>query len=219
MFGPLWEAFSRWGHDRGSNEVISEVYPVVSGGVAAAAFHGLIRLAYGIEADHVGEIAAGLATICSRYADPGAPHNPPTAASVDEAFARIAAGLSGSASTGPGIIGKMRAATADSQFAAAFSLPPIGPALLHDLARVAIALYWQTSNFTVLHMVTATHAARVLFDRYPQLALDQAITFLWEAAGAAYVGAPPLFEVRFLRLSPRRGRISLPGPCPAMTTM
>src|SRR5260370_9753048 len=39
MFGPLWGAFSRWGHDRGSNEGISEVSPRVSGGGAAPRIH------------------------------------------------------------------------------------------------------------------------------------------------------------------------------------
>jgi hypothetical protein len=165
-------------------------------GQGAAAFHGLIRLAYGIEADHVGEVGAGLATICSRYVDLGLNFDeaPPTA-SVEAAFARIAEALGGAVFTGGGIIGDMRAA-ADPRFAAAFSLPPIGRALLEDLARQSIALYWQTSNFTVLHMVTTLHAARVLFGRYPHLASDDAIRALWAAACAAYasVGAPPLAE-------------------------
>lgn len=59
----------------------------------------------------------------------------------------------------------MQSATADPRFAEALSVPPIGPGLLGDLARIAITLYWQTSDFTVLHMMTATHAARVLFER------------------------------------------------------
>jgi hypothetical protein len=65
MFDALWDTFRRWTADRGSAEVIRAVFPELSGGVAAVAFHGLIRLAYGIETDHAGEIAAGLAAICS----------------------------------------------------------------------------------------------------------------------------------------------------------
>ena len=60
MFDALSNCFRRWVLDRGSTEVIGAVFPRISGGVAAAAFHGLIRLAYGIEADHAGEIGAGL---------------------------------------------------------------------------------------------------------------------------------------------------------------
>src|SRR5437899_388324 len=51
MFDALSDTFRRWTADRGSDEVISAIFPELSGGVAAVAFHGLIRLAYGIESD------------------------------------------------------------------------------------------------------------------------------------------------------------------------
>jgi hypothetical protein len=198
MFDALSDCFRRWVLDSGSTEVFGAVLPRVSCGVAAAAFHGLIRLAYGIEADHAGEIGAGLATLCSRYVDLGIEvDRTPSTASVKAAFAKLADVLGGAAFTGQGIIGKMRAAASDPRFAAAFSWPPIGPALLAELARASIALYWQTADFTVLHMVTTVHAARVLFGRFPELATDDAIRALWVAACAAYasVGAPLLSEV------------------------
>jgi hypothetical protein len=198
MFDALWDTFRRWTADRGSAEVIRAVFPELSGGVAAVAFHGLIRLAYGIETDHAGEIAAGLAAICSRYVDLGLQvgEAPPTA-SVGSAFARIAEALDGAVFPGDTIIGWMSAAAADPRLAAALSCPAIAPALLEDLAHASIALYWQTSDFTVLHMVTTMHAARVLFDRSPQLASDAAIRALWAASCAAYAaaGAPPLAHV------------------------
>src|SRR5260370_1190446 len=56
---------------------------------------------------------------------------------------------------GGGIIGKMRARAADPRFRAGFSSPSMAPELLSELARVAVALYWQTRNFTVLHLVIA----------------------------------------------------------------
>ena len=190
MFDVLWDTFRRWSADRGSAEVVSAVFPEVSSGVAAVAFHGLIRLAYGIETDHAGEIAAGLAAICSRYVDLGlqVAEAPPTV-SVESAFARIADALGGAVFPGDSIIGCMRAAAADPRLAAALSCPPIAPALLEDLAQASIALYWQTSDFTVLHMVTTVHAARVLFGRFPQLASDDAVRALWAAACAAYAAA------------------------------
>jgi questin oxidase-like protein len=198
MFDALWDTFRRWSTDRGSAEVISAVFPELSGGVAAVAFHGLIRLAYGIESDHAGEIAAGLAAICSRYVDLGLQVGEalPTA-SVESAFARIADALCGAVFPGDSIIGWMRAAAADPRLTAALSCPTITPTLLEDLAQVSIALYWQTSDFTVLHMVTTVHAARVLFGRFPQLASDDAIRALWASSCAAYAaaGAPLLARV------------------------
>jgi hypothetical protein len=120
MFGALWEIFARRASDRGSAEVVSEVFPFVSDGIAAAAFHGLIRLAYGIEAEHMGEIGAGLATLCSRYANLDLPHHPPATSSVEDALARIANELGGAVFSGQGIIGQISAAAADPRFADAF---------------------------------------------------------------------------------------------------
>jgi hypothetical protein len=194
MFSALWEFFADRVAKRGPAEVIGEVFPLVSGGIAAAAFHGLIRLAYGIEADHAGEIGAGLATLCSRHANLGIPESPCAATGIEGALARLSERLGGVAFAGQGIIGRMGAAAADPRFAAGFALPPIGSEFLGSFARIAIALYWQTGNFTVLHLVTATHAARVLFEAYPHLASAEALTAFWEAGCAAYasVGAPGL---------------------------
>lgn len=194
MFSALWAYFAHRVAEQGAGKVIGQVFPRVSGGIAAAAFHGLIRLAYGIEADHAGEIGAGLATLCARYADLGLSQRADVVDRVEEGFARIAAQLSGAPFAGQGITGRMAAATADPRFSAGFSLPSFGAEFISDFARIAIALYWQTSNFTVLHLVTGTHAARVLFEAYPHLASGEALAAFWGAACAAYasIGAPPM---------------------------
>jgi hypothetical protein len=142
IFDALSATFRDWITERGSDEVVGAVFPAVSGGVAAAAFHGLIRLAYGIEAGHAGEIAAGLAALCARHDDLGLPaYRPSPSPAADAAFAALAEALGGASFTGQGIIGKMRAAVSDPRFTAAFSRPPMSRALLPDLARISIALY------------------------------------------------------------------------------
>jgi hypothetical protein len=194
MFDALATAFRRRAEDAGSDVLVGDVFPVVADGVAAAAFHGLIRLAYGIETGHRVEIASALATLCSRHAPLGISLDAaPEVASAEAGFVRIAAALGGTRFTGQGIIGRMQAAAADLHFVASLSCPALPPlALLEDLARVAIRLYWQTGDFTVLHLVTTAHAARIVFGRYPQLATKQAVEALWLAACAAYasIGAP-----------------------------
>ncbi len=197
MFDALSTMFRDWVAERGAGEVVGEVFPVAAAGVAAAAFHGLIRLAYGLDAGHAGEIGAGLATLCSRYAPLGVDaERAPTSPSVATSLNAIATALDGAVFTGAGIIGRMQAASADPRFAAAFSTPPIGATLLTELARAGIALYWQTGDFTVLHMVTATHAARLLLEQHRQLGTGDAIRNLWVAASAAYAsaGAPRLTD-------------------------
>jgi hypothetical protein len=92
----LADCFRRWIVDRSSAEVVSTVLPQVSGGLAAAAFHGLICLAYGIEADHAGEIAGGLATLCSRYVRSWCQvDRAPPNISVEAALVRIEEALGG----------------------------------------------------------------------------------------------------------------------------
>ena len=194
MFDALAASFRTRAEAEGADALIGEVYPAVADGVAAAAFHGLIRLAYGIEAGHRGEIAAGLATLCSRHAPLGVQLDAaPEAASVEAGFVRISEALGGRRFTGQGIIGRMQAAAADLHFVASLSRPALPPpTLLAQLAGIAIRLYWQTADFTVLHLVTTSHAARVLFERYPQLLTQRAADALWLAACAGYasVGAP-----------------------------
>jgi hypothetical protein len=194
MFAALSDYFRERILDRGSAAVITSAFPVLSPGIAAAAFHGLIRLAYGIEADHPGEIAAGLATLCSRYVDLGLKFDGRSTTSVEASFGRLADAIDRATFTGQGIIGRMLAAASDRRLQAAISVPPIKLGVLDEIARASISLYWQEPNFTVLHMVTATHAARVFFGRFPILASESAILALWGALCAAYasVGAPPL---------------------------
>jgi hypothetical protein len=208
MFDALAAAFQHTADEIGADALIRDVFPVVADGIAAAAFHGLIRLAYGIETGHNGEIAAGLATLCARYAPLGISLGAaPEAASTGAGFVRISSALTGCNFTGQGIIGRMQAAAADLNFIASLSrldLPPAG--LLRDLARLAIRLYWQTADFTVLHLVTTCHAARVVFGEHPELLTEKAAEALWLAACAAYasIGAP-------LPLSPSPSAAGLPN--------
>jgi hypothetical protein len=182
--------------EQGSAAVIGTVFPELSGGIAAAAFHGLIRLAYGIEADHAGEMAAGLAILCASATDfDGHIETAPPVASVEDAFSRLSDAYAGKTISGKMIVDRMRSAAGAPQFAEALSWPAIEPGRLRsELADAGLRLYWQTGDFTVLHLVTSVHALCVLFDRFPQLAALETMRAMWTAVCAAYasVGAPSL---------------------------
>ncbi len=64
--------------------------------------------------------------------------------------------------------------------------------LLVQLADAALALYWQTGNFTVLHMVTGSRAAAIVASQLPATWQARWQTLMWQAVAAAYVtvGAP-----------------------------
>ncbi len=66
-FGALRQCFQDWVMDAGPVPVIEAVLQAGRFAPASNAFHALIRLAYGIEAGHAGEIASGLASFVASY--------------------------------------------------------------------------------------------------------------------------------------------------------
>lgn len=69
-----------------------------------------------------------------------------------------------------------------------------GEDVLAQLAETALPLYWQTRNFTVLHLVTGSRAAAIVARHLPDELKDAWQSLMWQAVAAAYVtvGAPGL---------------------------
>ena len=186
-FGALRLCFLDWMADDNPDTVITAVLNDVPFAPATGAFHALIRLAYGIEAAHRGEIASGLAALISSHLpiDVDFAENP-AAASADAAFVRVARAMGDDVVQGNSITARLRAVAGDDRFRRAILAPPVTSSLLDDIARAAIAAYWRTPDFTVLHTVTATHAARILFARLDNSLVEQLLPGLWVALCAAY---------------------------------
>ena len=189
-FGALSDCFADWIRADGIAAVVSQVLAAQPFAPATGAFHAIIRLAYGLEAGHTGEVAAALAAYVSGYLPIDVAQLAP-APSVDAALERLSRTMQGKsyASAGPSITAKLRAVAQDPEFIAALGAPP-SASLLDEMTRAAIAIYWQTNDFTALHMVTGTAAARSIGKLLPADAMAQT----WAAFCAAYVsfGAPPL---------------------------
>ena len=196
-FAPLAETFKAQIERVGCDRVVAEVAPELIGAPSTLAFHALIRLAYGQEAGHGGETGAGLAAWVTTYRDLDLRAGEKAAAgSVKSGLDAVARAVGGREPLRGSITGALAAVAADPVFRDAVTAAPVlGERLLPELAQVALRLYWQFPNFTVLHMVTGLHAARVLFERFPALATPAAIQALWGSWLAAYatVGAP-VFE-------------------------
>jgi hypothetical protein len=187
---------------RGAAAVIGEVLGRAPEAPATGAFHAIIRMAYGIEAGHAGEIAAGLAAyVATNLPIPIAWNGRQAARSVEDGLAGVSSRFAGAAWPPGSITGQLRAIAADPDFCSVLPAPPAGESVLDDMARAAIELYWQTPGFTILHMVTGMHAARVLFARLPahssNTLAQRMVPSTWAAFCAAYVsvGAPPLRAV------------------------
>lgn len=194
-FTALRGFFEEWIWRAGADAVLEQVLSRIPFAPASGAFHALIRLGYGLQAEHVGEIAAGLAALVSGnlHIDMGSQQRVP-AASVNQGLAVLSRAMGGTKFTGDWIIVRLRAASANPSFYATLPGAPKQPQLLDHMAQAAIALYWQTNNFTALHMVTGLHAARRVLESLPSALAHRLLPDLWIAFCAAYasIGAPPL---------------------------
>lgn len=159
-----------------------------------AAFHGAIRLAYALDAGHVGEQAAALAAWSEARFALG-PSLPAAAGQFDlrrtldavRADPALALALPPGRST---IVSDMAAAAAMPGFDTYLPMPRLS---LDALAEASLAVYLATRNFTALHLVTGLHALRVLLSR-AKVEEGQVLRHAWRAWLAAYVamGRPAL---------------------------
>lgn len=177
----------------GAPVVMGEVFTSVPFAPATVAFHAIIRMAHGLDVGHAGEIAAGLAVYVRDYLPVNVPALPPARyANVEEQLASMSAGMHHMNPAGPMIFSKLRAVAADPRFIATLSAAPGSTGLLRELAHAAIAIYAGTQDFTALHLVTSTHALRVICDHLPVPIARSLLPAIWAAFCCAWAtfGAP-----------------------------
>jgi len=169
--------------EAGVDAVLRDWVPVLMPGLAASAFHCLIRLAYAIEGGIGDEIALALAYWASDHAtlplslEPGE-------GSLAEIAERVRARVGGHAFKPGIIIDRMLEIAWDPVLAGALVQPAAVPAL-REIARFALQAYGRREDFTLLHIVTGCHAFRIV-QRY---ASDKALAarYLWQAALTAWL--------------------------------
>lgn len=161
---------------------------------AGGAFHPLIRLACALENGHLGEQAAALAAWrCKPLVLPAG--EGPECRDISTLLGSLSAQWEGSHWPGEWITARLRQVAADPRWPG--SLPRSlagGDDVLAELADAALPLYWQTRNFTVLHLVTGSRAAAIVARHLPNTLRARWQTLMWQAVAAAYitVGAPTL---------------------------
>jgi hypothetical protein len=185
--GGDYPRFVRFFQDRireaGADAVLHDWVPVLMPGLAASAFHALIRLAYAIEGGLEDEIALSLAYWAGEYVT-----LPLSLDAAEGGLEQIAERLRVTLADHvfkPGIIiDKMIEIAWHPALAGAVVQPAAAPTL-RDLAGFALQAYTVREDFTLLHIVTGCHAFRIV-----QLyAGDQALArrYLWQAALAAWL--------------------------------
>ncbi len=182
----------------GRAQVLGAHLPELTDSIATAAFHGVIRVAYGLIAGSDVETAAGLAYWHSQ-ASPvkfarsiGAANTDPETllADIASAYAKNRRTL------------KLDQTTISDRIAEVFAHPRLGAVLtraaaadvpFEQIAAVALRMYLASEDFTALHCLTGVHATRVIAEH---VVMDDAALrkALWSSLCAAYasIGAPPL---------------------------
>jgi hypothetical protein len=172
--------------EKGRETFLRDAISPLTPGLASEAFHGLIRTAYAVDSGDDVDLPDALTSWVLGYAALGRRDE----RGWDSAAAAFAAmnrddcfpkELTGQSITGR--IAKIVAIPAFDDYRAA-----IRNLQLCDLAKIATLIFLATGDFTVLHLVTACHATRIL---QPYLAAD-AIDHLAVAMLAAYasIGRP-----------------------------
>lgn len=191
-FGSLQAYFTHRIASSGAQPVIEAVLRQVPMAPATEAFHAIIRIGYGLESANASEVAAGLAA----YVAANLPSDfdfsgRDRIGSVQEGFRLLSDRFANSSWQG-NFTDKIRAVLADQVFRDELPSPPVCRDFLDDMRHAAIDLYWQTADFLALHMVTGTHAARLLLTQIPADLAARFYPALWVAMAAAYVsvGAP-----------------------------
>lgn len=181
------DLFSRWLADEGAAAVLAQALPQLMPGCAAAAFHGPIRTAAALRAGHAGELAAGLAYWAARHQPLGP--LPARAGTVAEPLVLMRR-LQAVPSRQPLIAQRMASAAGHAVLQATVPRLAVGPGTLGRLSQLAAQAYAGSGNFTALHMVTASHAMRLLLPFVDDSeAADAALRWFWQAWATALVAA------------------------------
>jgi hypothetical protein len=170
--------------------MLEQVLPPLFEGVAAAAFHGPIRVAYALAADHAGELADGLAYWACRWFSCGMPR----AGGSEREPARVLARLdfAHEIPEQPLIAQAIALAAAHPRFDAALaSLHVNARTTLPRLAQIAAERYAAGPDFTLLHLVTGAHAVAVLLPWIDEAQRLPALALFARAAAAAWATCRP----------------------------
>ncbi len=169
--------------------------PELLPGVSAVAFHGLIRVAHALQAEHEAELAAALAYWACRWQRlaPPAESGQSQGLSLAAWSARLVAAAPAWRSEAPLIFLRMLEASATPLYAelAGAALPAAASlqTRVAELAGLALDYYLHSRNFTVLHMITGLRALRVVLPWLPETPQFQlkAQAILGQAFVAAYM--------------------------------
>jgi hypothetical protein len=174
----------------GVDVALRALLPDLLPGVAAAAFHGLIRTAHAVQSGHAGEVAAALAYWAWRWQPMASGQVPVVRMALSAWSNALVRDAQAWRTDGPLISIRMDQAAQGAVYQSlADALQPFADlqSAIASLAALAAERYVASPNFTVLHMITGMRALRVLAPWIESQEVVQPI--LIRAFTAAYLAA------------------------------
>ena len=175
--------FLHWLVTESADAVLQQALPTLLQGCGAAAFHGLIRTAYAVQAGHGQELADALAYWACRWLDLGA--LPLGGTQSDPA--QLLKALVQPKPVGDLIVDRMQVAARHPAFGSTIAGLRLDARTLPRLARQAARLYARSGNFTALHLVTSAQALGVLLPFVDDT--EPALAAYWQACAAGFVAS------------------------------
>jgi hypothetical protein len=160
--------------------------PVLVGGVAASAFHALMRTAYGVLRQNESDIAVALAYWAATYlALPPSRGRGPITRDPAEVLSRVAGIEALHRLTLHELLWQnIRDATATAAFEPVVDWLEIGPDAMKRMAATAIQVFSATQHFAALHIVTGLHWIRLIAPHCDQTTLNTMLRVFWQAIAA-----------------------------------
>ncbi|MBN3495822.1 questin oxidase family protein [Vibrio neptunius] len=175
----------------GFESAIRTYIDVLLQGCAAAAFHGLIRLSYGVSACNYTEVAFGLAHMSSHY-EP-IPKSRELNSSASEIINNALEEFLGYSAEGNSITERLSKISKHPLFINVNYHP--SSLTLGELNNLFSDLYLQTNDFTVLHTITSCHAMRLVLPYVTDC--DAAIRAYWSSIISAILSVKKLTFDKF----------------------
>ncbi|HBF28049.1 MAG TPA: hypothetical protein DDW73_00210 [Rhizobium sp.] len=160
--------------------------PILAPGIAASAFHALMRTAYGVLRQNEQDIGIALAYWAATYLP-----LPPSrgAKPVTDDPAQVLALTAAIAPLHDVQLHELlwqniRDSTALLEFAPVVDWLDIGPDTMERMADVAIRLFAATQHFAALHVVTGLHWIRLIAPYCDETVLNMMLRVFWQAIAA-----------------------------------
>ena len=195
-YADLVDYFNRQVGDRGVEETLRSHLIYLVDGIAGAAFHGVIRLAYALDSKELRRVSTGLAYLTASAITLGPLEKGPVRSDDPEfllgELAKDARWKS--VTSARSIVEEMKLVASDPAFSHVVSSLEIDEHTPRRLAAAALKVYASTDDFTALHGVTGLEAISKIRPYLDDVEQFDRSTF--QALTAAYlsIGAPTVWS-------------------------